>query len=1196
MKDPTNETTARLAQSEVSRLPVAPPTDEFRASRDTSTARGLTEIDGDLAGLFMIGRRLAAQPDEPGLVYLIAHAGRELSLTVVRELEEETGNGKGEESEGEHFRERLASAIQLPPSHPIVSRWFKAHQRLVRSAHVRIPAPQTRPVRAAFTELSDLLYGRTGPYFETQAELDALADRTKPEPEDLDRVRRLLLRPAQRRRFFGRLTSADWLVPLMDAGLFEHPPERRVYADGSWRAQDWPEGAYLVRMAPVAPKRVADILAKIPRTIMNPVIWSVVADAIAALPPDEGVALVPSLVAGLKVSPPRLFSHDALKALNEIAQAGRRESFELFAALTWLRRIPEVPRRDSNESASEYAKRLRDQRYQITATDSWVLARLERYDVPELARQVYPALAAIDAKRLIETLADQLQRAAGMVAALAGRLTAIIGATERGETAPDEGESENNLLDLGEYGADESRYWCSALSHVHDHDGVREHLAVALLTFALQYATDGQRAESVLEVFEQHRGDIFQRLSLAVLARIPLSTDALRARVDAFVSSPEALEPPYAARESAELLRAHFPSASEEAQTAFLRGVETGPADDDIASFLAFMQEEDTPAAREEHRAQWQRVRLRWFHDHIPNVLQPLAARLGFVAAVPDAQQQSLDETGSWSSGVSSVGPRRPRTATDLAGLNARELLDFLLSWRPSQGGDDSFDLPSEEGLASVLGSVLRDAPAKAIALLPHLATRPIALRYLSTVLSSLKTSLASKPEMQLGDIVRLAEHAWSRASASSSEGSKADRWMRWTATAACDLVQAAVDAELATGPADAKVLWRFANSVIDSPLTTSDDARQKVPTTFAHARALGSSMIPGHAIDLVMTIAWWDFRRLYPNAKWPPPDPSEINNRLVSCLDRALAWTGLNAISSQAALGPWLPHLLWSASSWTRSRLPELLDGGIQHPSQHPAWAAYVRRDRLLDVVFQIIRPWYAATASALSTNGGGLPEDDRDETTEAFTIHVITGVVRGLCNAGDADALVENTFRFARMDKRTHAYWAVYRGWSDSAAEPHPPLARNIIRFWSWRLEELEGSDRSEAREEEADGLCWFIATPHLPATDVVSLGLRTVRLLGSKHNTVESAWDRLSALAGADPAGVFEIAAHVIELHLADDHVYLPYEDVAPSLRHAIRSGGSLRDRAISLLHRLGERGHPEYADLWREGLEIDESDSH
>src|SRR6266446_1317595 len=54
---------------------------------------------------------------------------------------------------------------------------------------------------------------------------------------------------------FGKLNSPDWIPPLQKRGRFSHPPSA-IVEETSIQFPRWPEGEYLVRMAPLAPDLV----------------------------------------------------------------------------------------------------------------------------------------------------------------------------------------------------------------------------------------------------------------------------------------------------------------------------------------------------------------------------------------------------------------------------------------------------------------------------------------------------------------------------------------------------------------------------------------------------------------------------------------------------------------------------------------------------------------------------------------------------------------------------------------------------------------------------------------------------------------------------------------------------------------------------------------------------------------------------
>ena len=61
--------------------------------------------------------------------------------------------------------------------------------------------------------------------------------------------------------FFSKLTSPDWIEPLKKRGRFSHPPPM-IVGDTFIRFMPWPEGEYLVRMAPLAPEAVFGALGE----------------------------------------------------------------------------------------------------------------------------------------------------------------------------------------------------------------------------------------------------------------------------------------------------------------------------------------------------------------------------------------------------------------------------------------------------------------------------------------------------------------------------------------------------------------------------------------------------------------------------------------------------------------------------------------------------------------------------------------------------------------------------------------------------------------------------------------------------------------------------------------------------------------------------------------------------------------------
>src|SRR5271166_4081088 len=83
--------------------------------------------------------------------------------------------------------------------------------------------------------------------------------------------------------FFGKLTSPDWIAPLQRKGRFSHPPET-VVGDNYIQFPPWPEGDYLVRMAPLAPQAVFDAIEAVAYASDNELVHQVLLQIAAELP------------------------------------------------------------------------------------------------------------------------------------------------------------------------------------------------------------------------------------------------------------------------------------------------------------------------------------------------------------------------------------------------------------------------------------------------------------------------------------------------------------------------------------------------------------------------------------------------------------------------------------------------------------------------------------------------------------------------------------------------------------------------------------------------------------------------------------------------------------------------------------------------------------------------------------------------
>ena len=105
---------------------------------------------------------------------------------------------------------------------------------------------------------------------------------------------------AQRRYFFERAKSPDWLKPLAEAGYFQQPPD--PVAEGQYISfPAWEQSQYLARMAKIsaAQRTVIEIAVAIPETDNVRVLEDLL-DVALAVPADGAARFVPRVVNWIK--------------------------------------------------------------------------------------------------------------------------------------------------------------------------------------------------------------------------------------------------------------------------------------------------------------------------------------------------------------------------------------------------------------------------------------------------------------------------------------------------------------------------------------------------------------------------------------------------------------------------------------------------------------------------------------------------------------------------------------------------------------------------------------------------------------------------------------------------------------------------------------------------------------------------------
>ncbi len=1088
----------------------------------------LSALDPQLAGLYCHGLRLLADVDGPGTAHLLAHAGRELSLGVVDALLDEGWSLNEKElaeiPDDEKHRAKIARSLGLRPADPRVSEWFKLHSSFSRAAHYRRGAgrpPDPDELRLNFERLEHLLYGRVGPYFQIQAELDELLGVPEPDESHVERLQAALLRPQQRRYFFEKANAA-WLRPLDRSDAFSRPRERRVYPDDSWQAVAWPEGRFLSRVARDEPDRVLEILERLPHDIENPSVWRVVADVANQVPPESGRRLATKLAKAAGNAYPVIFANELTKLITRLADAGHAEAFDVAAALL------AVANADDMGEISSYRFR-----------SDWLFPRLRWTQFSTIIEQALPALERVDGERALNLLLGKLNQIAAVAQKL--ELTHLLSSRLQSHDNPDPDDLAHQIV--------------QATSQL-------------LARFASQGSKNARRA---LEMVQQYEGAVFTSLRYVVIGAVG---QWLQDELDAEISSNAAVEPDDQGRGIALILREQFGNASTSAREMFRYAIERGPDPESVRDLLYFRgNETPTPEDIVEAKKEWQRERFVWFRGQIPAELRELAEELGVWGKTPSVQQQELAKVGFCVGGVT-YGEPRPFTQEDLGELSADEIVELTRTWHPDDGSSYA---ATKRGFEQCLQELAAQDPIKALEI-REAADDALPLGFAQSLLAGLRDAVTKQVPVELDwhRALSFVQCAVQRASDSEDLAVLAQRALL---RSAIDLIEEGTRHDLIPAELEAEV-WECLSAAIRNPLTWDEQAETFESFEGLYTAALNRA--GPRTVRAALLAALWSYRLRENNDIQETGHVAE--EYLAPLLDEVLKQSGLDRRTAEAIIGRFLPQLQLVAPEWVTGHLEELLGDGATAPFDHPTWGAYVMRARLYDDVFETLRPWYVNAAEDAAAHGRRTTSGNHHwSLTSKLAEHVLIAVLRGLAVVGDSDGLVEKTFTNVSIADRGLAFRSVFQPLSNIVEQLPDDTVDRVLSFWEWRLDELETAEGRQEATDEAEGLGWLIRSPHLPDAEVLRLGLRTTRAAEGKLE-LQIGWDRLGNLAATDVDEAFAIAELILTAQLAERHHYIRVDEVKPLLSTALECGNEeTQARARRLVNKLGEAGYDDFREL-------------
>lgn len=1095
--------------------------------RERQTLDELRTLDPQLAGLYEQGLNLLSTIHEPGTVYLVAHAGREISRGLIQRLlrEEEIYIPADQFDDDEKNRATIAGILQLPATDRRVDIWFQLVRSFASWCHYNEAGPPPESVKTAFEQLSSFLFGRIGPYFSTQEQLDAMLQIAAPTEDDVKRLQTHLLRPAQRQYFFNRLQNPMWAQPLERAGVFSNPPDLIPTPDPNKSLiAPWPEGNFLARIAPQAVSLAISVFNRIPKTLKNPIVWNAVVEATLPLEADAACALVDKLKDALESGATHFFAEKIVTITANLALAGKAEAFELADHLMW---VP-PPSEDH------------DSRVAVFNTE-WMFPRFSHLGTGKFFKTVVPALESADSERTLKLLLSKI-----------GRI--------------------NRFSDPDEYGLG---IWRRADDSNSSRENIPARLFTASREVAVRQAQSGRAAAvRIMEVLNERPDKIFRKLKYAVLAKIG---EHLPEEIDEVIGSDEAINPPYFLREIPEIVRNQFKNASPWAQQLFLYGLERGPNARQVRGrFMDDGSGESLESQIPLIRRQWLRRRLTWFRGQIPKELAALAKEADMEGTKPTFQEQELAEVGHYIGGGVSWIAEPSGEAEDFSDRPVEEIVELLRSWTPSET-EEARAITSK--LERSLTQFCAGDPDKALDIAARIMAHPVDPRFIGSVLVGLRQVGESK---SLDWAAALKFAAWA-IKAACQEVNTDVHSLSWRDIVSSTLTLARTAADNDRAPQTAgELMWSTMNVASGCEIVWRDSHDEPF-RKFEDVLSAALNSESGRFVESLMSVALWSHRSS-PPAGASGPSQTPVQKQLLPILDQILRQRGRSAIAGQAMLGHFIPQIHFLAPTWVLANSERLFGGGADNPLLHPIWAAYITRTQTYKDVFEALRPWYVVAAQVAAEAGTRAPKDEGEwSISRNLVVKVTIEFLRGTVSIGDSDHLMETVFANVASSDKSQAYWNIFSWWNDRSEAPPESFVQRLADLWAWRLSEISTNPDAPDAIAEASGLSWLLKTPYIPTETLVRLGIPTIKFARGDVE-IYGVWDKLFEMAKIAPDETFDGVETIVKHELRAEYVYIPVEDVMPILRVVLSSGGlEIRRRAQQLINKLGEKGYQQFGEL-------------
>jgi hypothetical protein len=941
---------------------------------------------------------------------------------------------------------------------------------------------------------------------------------------------------AQYHYFFDRLNSPAWLEPLFRQGFFQKPPNP-VRDEQYTSFPLWPESKYLIRMSQIAEAQetVLKIALRIPES-ENSRVHDDIAEVALSLPAALSAGLVPQ-ICGYTKSPIKLLLPERVaKLIVHLAAGGQgHAALRLARAALALAPDPRMAEPEGKESLllPEPRSRFKD----------WYYARIVEGAVPALVNAV-----GLEAVQLFcELLNDAVQFYL---------------------KEPEEGDEDYLYV----------RH--PAIEQGKSRDDIPSILLCATRDAAEQLiASDRAHFGAVLALLQQRRWTSFRRLELHISRVFLEEGHAVAERV---FENPEILISSSLRHEAILLLKAAFPSLSPERREHILAWMDAGPSEETIRRWLQFVGEAVTD---EKVRGVWKRRRRDQFsilQGQLPEPYQHTYEELKIELGDPSPPEHIPAKT------FGAITAQSPKSAEELAGMPADEVLGFLATWVP---GGDIFG-PTAAGLGEDLTTVVSQRPDEFAAVAEKFRT--VDPTYVRCLFAGLNLALKKGEKWDWRPVLELA--TWVGGQPRAIEARKGELMVNdpdwgWTRDSIIDLLTTGFRGGTDRLPCEHRTLvWDALGPLTDDPDPSAEGERGE---RFDPAsRSINSTR--GRALYALLEYTRWVRKCAADKRKTEEERPATLDAmpEVRDVLDRHLDVEREPTLTIRSVYGHQLGSLAGLDWEWFQANVQRILPEGQNESAYfYSAWDSFIVFNRPHEALLGELKRAYQKAVAELATRPRITLHPGRPD--ESLAEHLMEYYWWGNLQFGGEDQLLDSFYARAPDELRGHAMWFIGRSVSSWGDETAPEVFERLRNLMERRLKLAAQAPSAQPCAKELANFGWWFTSKKFDERWSMETLLATLRLTKKAELDMDVV-KRLAELCSVFPAECVSCLGLMIEGD-REHSLLLGIEDEAREvIRLALESNVS---EAATSAQRLAEnliaRGHFGFRNILGRGPEQRES---